>query len=316
MTNDAALKERQIHWQQWVDDHVADDVLEKAQKDFIRRKDQLTLALTTMDRNTAIDSALDMAISAGRHHGYQAYANQCPPGAEAFQRLFAISLRGFLLFRTWGKHERTDPNFPTHFEDSHMWLWSLATVSGAQKCSAWMGRRLYNMFKAGAIDSLPGDPEFNNFYWVLARAFEKRMWPTPDELPEGLGMYRPLFDHVEDPGTFAQAVMAHCDESIARGVGGRPETECGYIYEYTPWDLFAVDLWMFKTLREQITGHSVSLDVDHPWLTSPMSQLPKVTDDIDNDVTRRLCEAGKHWFGKDWDPWPEIPLYGSFEGEK
>ena len=46
-----------------------------------------------------------------------------------------------------------------------------------------------------------------------------------------------------------------------------------------------------------------------------MTQLPKVTDDIDNDVTQRLCEAGKQWFGKDWDPLPEIPLYASFEDE-
>ncbi|MGJ7608039.1 hypothetical protein ACSFA7_27160 [Variovorax sp. LT1R20] len=316
MTNDAALKERQIHWQKWVDDHVADGVMDKAGKEYAWQEDRLALAATAMDRNSTVGSALDMAISAGRHHGYRAYADQRPPDTEAFQRLFAITMRGLLLTRVWWRHESIDENFGTDAEKSHMWLWSLATVSGAQKCSAWLGRWLYNMFEAGTIDSLPGDPEFTGFYRVLARAFEKRMWPTPDELPEGLGMYRPLFDHVDDPGAFAQAVMAHCDESIARGVGGRPETECGYIYEYTPWDLFAVDLWMFKTLREQISGHSVSLDVDHPWLTSPMSQLPNVTDDIDNDVTRRLCEAGKHWFGKDWDPWPEIPLYGSFEGEK
>lgn len=268
-----------------------------------------------MDRGTVIDSALDMSISAGRNYGYQAYADQCPPEAEAFQRLFAITMRGFLLTNVWWKHENGNPNSSTFAEKSHMWLWSLATISGAHKCSAWLGRWLYNMYKAGVIDSLPGDPEFNDFYWVLARAFEMRAWPTSDELPAGMGMYRPLFDHVNDPDAFAQAVMNHCDESIARGAGFRPETECGYIYEYTPWDFFPVDLWMFKALREQITGHSVSLDVDHPWLTSPMTQIPRVTDDINNDVTLRLCEAGKQWFGKDWDPWPEIPPYEPFEEE-
>lgn len=306
-----AHPQRLRDWQTLLKENLDPKQVEKAKRMQEQDLSSLHSALMKRDLPRTRGAALDLVQSGGRYLGYLAGTSGEPVETTALHRLFAYGMWGWALDQ---EEMLASPQIPRYGPNGHernlAWLFCLALTSRAdQSLTRWIGRLLLNTYLAGTIDNLPGDREFNDWMWALVRAFDRNEWPSQQDLPEGLGVYRALFNTVSDAAAFRDALSQVCETAVSRALGREGKDQQHFIYEYDPWGLFPLDLLAFQAVRKATTGDRVAMDADHPWLRSAFSRIPEFRSEYEDSTTVELASAGRMWFGEQWRPWVDLPVY-------
>lgn len=296
---------RDLFLNRWREYH--EPPLGRAVSEFDTVQRELIQSLKSGEFQRGIGAALDCVTSGARLLGYQVAATGAMPNLTLLRKIVAYGGLGWGALHAHFEREGIPAFGPTGHEKSIVWLYCLAKVCGINSLSDWLGRYIYNLFIRGIIDGAPGDATFNSFTWMLVRAVDKREWPSEDELPADIGIYRGLFTSA-DSISMSNAAAAICEGVESARLDGKLNADGEHsIYEYDPWGLFPLDILALCLVREQITGAYFSPGSTHTLLEPPFVSFPTLSESYEDDLTSLLTAECEKRFGKGWQPWPQLP---------
>ena len=286
------------------------EVLLRAQADVarIRRAFAETLAGQDLDRmgfyaRETLDATMRQlafeAVMAGRALAPHAVAGLLERGLQAWSLIVPLAARA-------GR----DLWLPTGHEAQLPWLWALAELTGDEPAAAWLGQLQHAFFRSGVIDSVPGDPQFNELLWWLAKTRHTGEWPDAQDLPDALGRYRPLMERQPGSGDTVGHAMETLGDIALRCRAAWHPVQADLIYETDPWGLLPLDLQLLSHRRAVMLGTPLPWPRSHPWLavlpvTSPVGPLPAVAEA--DPLAAQLEAVATHALGERWMRCPPLP---------
>ena len=298
------FSDKQVFLDRWRAHHAP--FVERAAVEFEEDQRRAAKYLAAGDFQRGVGAALDCVASGGRVLGYQVAATGAPPDLTLASKILTYGGWGWSALHAHFENEGMPRYGPTGHEDALVWLYCLARTCGRDSLADWLATYIYNCFVTGTIDGAPGDVTFNNFTWMLFRAIDKKAWPTVDEVPPDVGLYRGLLV-ADDPAAFDAAATAICTWVASARLDGIPGPDGEpSIYEYDPWGLFPLDILATAVERQRITNDGHWVPTGHPLLEPPFTSLLPIRTELRDDLTAQMAKAAALRFGHQWQPWPTL----------
>ncbi len=242
--------------------------------------------------------------------------------AEAAERLreaFSLAYWGAeILQHTWIR-DRPPYNASGNHVLNRFWLHGLAAAGGATEIADWVVPYEVNVFRGTGGTGAPElelDVPFRHFVRNLMEAQVSGRWPSRIDRISMRG-YGNILARVADAKAFSAALVECCDYRVMQALGydsvdaARPRSgdRMSSVLDIGAWPkLYPLELFSVRYVCQMTTGRSLSLEVEHPLLKTPLMNVPPLLPLYEDDFIRRARAFAQDVFGTAWKPLTPIPL--------
>jgi hypothetical protein len=195
----------------------------------------------------------------------------------------------------WASLGKLYDSAPPGFHHQFSLFFCLAAAGHRRDVAEWLAKELLASYERGFAEQYTDNVPFREFIHVLATYYIAQRWPEQQELPEQLGVYRPLFLNWKKPDQLSQALIEVCDFHIAYALPEVDESdEEGFGYPFAEnsyTTVFPVEILAFLELRSSFGLPEITFD--HSLMNTPLRYIPTDKFVSDDPLLPQLAQNAK-----------------------